>query len=86
MGRRKGEAVETHEYAAMVVRIVRAFSRRCADSDPEDLARLVAVQKELDAAIHIAVTGMRETYGFSWSEIGSALGITRQAAQQRFGK
>ena len=30
------------------------------------------------------VTGLR-TAGYSWAEIGNRLGITRQAAQQRFG-
>ncbi len=31
-----------------------------------------------------AVTGLR-AFGYSWAEIGSRLGITRQAAQQRWG-
>ena len=39
---------------------------------------------ELDTAIGQAVTGLR-AYGYSWADIGSRLGITRQAAQQRWG-
>ena len=39
---------------------------------------------EIDAAIGGAVTGLRD-YGYSWAEIGSRLGVTRQAAQQRWG-
>jgi len=31
-----------------------------------------------------AVKGLRE-HGYSWAEIGYRLGITRQAAQQRWG-
>jgi len=39
---------------------------------------------EIDTAIAQAVTGLRGS-GYSWAEIGSRLGITRQAAQQRWG-
>ena len=39
---------------------------------------------EIDTAIAEAVKGLR-TYGYSWAEICSRLGITRQAAQQRWG-
>ena len=40
---------------------------------------------EIDTAISQAVTGLRG-FGYSWAEIGSRLGITRQAAQQRWGQ
>ena len=40
---------------------------------------------EIDSAIGQAVTGLRG-FGYSWAEIGSRLGITRQAAQQRWGR
>ena len=40
---------------------------------------------EIDTAIGQAVTGLRG-FGYSWAEIGSRLGITRQAAQQRWGR
>jgi hypothetical protein len=39
---------------------------------------------ELDTAIQVAVTGLR-AFGYSWAEISSRLGATRQAAQQRWG-
>ena len=39
---------------------------------------------ELDAAIAEAVKGLRGC-GYSWAEIGSRLGITCQAAPQRWG-
>ena len=35
-------------------------------------------------AIAYAIGGLRE-FGYSWAEIGSRLGVTRQAAQQRWG-
>jgi hypothetical protein len=39
---------------------------------------------ETEAAIAEAVKSLR-TRSYSWAEIGSRLGITRQAAQQRWG-
>jgi hypothetical protein len=38
---------------------------------------------EIDTAIGQAVTGLRQ-FGYSWADIGSRLGITGQAAQQRW--
>lgn len=76
---------EDTEYAAMVRRQVRRLGDRLAAGDPFDLGEFVALQKELDAALEHAVDGQR-AHGFSWSAIGSPLGITRQAAQQRFRK
>ena len=40
---------------------------------------------EIDTAISQAVNGLR-AFGYSWAEIGTRLGITRQAAQQRWGR
>lgn len=73
------------DYAGMVRRIVRAYGRRIANSDPDDLALILAVRAELDEAIDNAVQGMRAS-GFSWAEIAAPLGMSRQAAQQRWGK
>ena len=78
-------AVETPDYVAMLCRMVRAAGRRIADGDPEDLALLLQVQAELDAAITAGVLGMRANTGRSWAEIGRALGVTKQAAAKRWG-
>ena len=75
---------ETPEYAQMVRRIIRGHGRRCADADPEDLAELIAMSLTLDEAVTTAVAGLRRN-GFSWAQIAAPLGITRQAAQMRFG-
>ena len=45
---------------------------------------MLGLADEIDAAMAEAVKGLR-AYGYSWAEIGSRLGITRQAAQQRLG-
>ncbi len=77
---------ETPEYAAFVRRAIRSHGRRVADADPEDLAELVAMHEVLTLAIDDAVLGMRAARSVSWAQIGRALGITRQAAQQRYGQ
>ncbi len=40
---------------------------------------------DLDHAIAEAITALRTRHGYSWADIGARLGITRQAAQQRWG-
>jgi hypothetical protein len=82
--KRPRRQIENDEYAAFVRRILRAYSRRVGDGDVEALALMVDLAEEIDAAIAKAVKGLRAR-GYSWAEIGSRLGITRQAAQQRWG-
>jgi hypothetical protein len=60
-----------------------------ADADPADQLALVRRAAEADRAagdlLQQAVNAARGA-GHSWSAIGGTLGLTRQAAQQRFGK
>jgi hypothetical protein len=81
---RRRDVIENDAYAAFARRIIRAHGRRIATGDVEALADLVRLSLDVDDAIHAAVTGLR-AFGYSWAEIGTRLGITRQAAQQRFG-
>ena len=82
---RAGRVVENGEYAAFARRVLRAYARRVADGDVEALTLMLGLSAEIDDAIAQAVTGLRQ-FGYSWAEIGSRLGITRQAAQQRWGR
>lgn len=75
-------AVETAPYTAFLRRAIRALGRRVADGDVEDLAELLRLRDELDAAAAIAVAGLHERY--SWQRIADVLGVTRQAAMQRW--
>ncbi len=77
--------VENDEYGAFARRVIRAYARRIAAGDIEALAAMTVLANDLDQAISDAVTGLR-TYGYSWAEIARPLGITRQAAQQRWGE
>ena len=82
---RRTRLVENDQYAAFARRILRAYARRVADGDVEALTLMLGLSAEIDTAISQAVTGLRAC-GYSWAEIGSRLGITRQAAQQRWGR
>jgi hypothetical protein len=81
---RRRDVVENDEYAAFVKRIIRAYARRVATGDVEALADMVGLSTQLDDAISDAVLGLR-AHGYSWAEIGDRLGVSRQAAQQRWG-
>jgi hypothetical protein len=82
--KRARPVVENDDYAAFAQRILRAYARRIGTGDIESLTLMTHLADELDTAIGEAVTGLR-AFGYSWAEIGSRLGVTRQAAQQRWG-
>lgn len=76
--------VENHDYAAFLRRALRAHGRRIANhGDVEALRQLVDLTNDLDDAITHAVTGLRR-HGYSWTDIATRLGITKQAAQERW--
>lgn len=78
--------VETTEFDAFARRILRAYARRVADGDVEALASLVTLSAEVDAVVRLAVAGLRrQPYCYSWDEIAVRLGVSKQAAQQRYG-
>ena len=82
---RAGRVRENDEYAAFARRVLRAYARRVADGDVEALTLMTDLAAEIDTAIGQAVKGLR-AFGYSWAEIGSRLGVTRQAAWQRWGR
>jgi hypothetical protein len=82
--KREKRQVETHDYAAFARRIIKAHAKRVADGDIEALRGLLALSSEVDAAVAEAVQGLRR-FNYSWSEIATRLGVSRQAAQMRWG-
>jgi hypothetical protein len=75
---------ETPDVSKAVVRLTRAIGNRIAtDGIPEYMIELVHVQAALDDAYRTAVEGLRRM-GFSDADIGGALGVTKQAVQQRW--
>jgi len=77
--------VENREFDAFARRILRAYARRVADGDIEALPALRDLASTVDIALQDAVTGLRQ-FGYSWAEIAARLGVTRQAAQMRWGQ
>jgi hypothetical protein len=74
---------ETSDLAAAAGRLVDRVGDRLAWEDAEDLRLLLDLEARLANAFVVAVAGMRRV-GISDREIGRALGITRQAVEQRW--
>ena len=82
--KRAKRTVENTEYVAFTRRILRGYARRVAAGDVEALRSMTALRADIDDATREAVRGLR-VFGYSWSEIASRLGVTRQSAQMRWG-
>jgi len=82
--KRDKRVVENDDYASFARRILRAYARRVGDGDIEALAALRQLCSEVDTATAEAVKGLRQ-FGYSWADIAARLGVTRQAAQMRWG-
>lgn len=82
--KRQRRVVENDEYGEFIRRVIRAYSRRVATGDIDAITDLAATADQIDDAIRAAITGLR-IHGYSWAEIAARLGVTRQAAQQRWG-
>lgn len=82
MSRRRGR-VELPEYAGMVRRLLRAYGARFAtEGDEPELVEMLEMRDRLNEAIVVATDHMLSRGSQSWTTIGRALGISRQAARQ----
>jgi FtsK/SpoIIIE family len=81
---RRTRPVENDEYAAFARRVLRAYGRRIASGDIDAITELSELAEEVESALGRSVLGLR-LLGYSWTEIGHRLGVTRQAAHQRWG-
>jgi hypothetical protein len=82
--RHRKRVVENDEYAAFIRRVLRAYARRVGHGDIDAITDMATVAQEVETAMRQAVKGLR-SLGYSWAEIAVRLGVTRQAAQQRWG-
>lgn len=75
--------VEHAAYASFIKRSLRAFGRR-AGQDVDALALLRDIGAEYNRVLDEAARECHKTW--SWGEIALRLGVTRQAAQKRWGR
>jgi hypothetical protein len=69
--------------AALVRNALNNFKLRVAAGRLDEFSELVALQADVEAAIAYAADRLHDQY--SWTEIGEAAGVSRQAAAQRWG-
>jgi hypothetical protein len=65
------------------VREFGSWNERPDDELLASLARVQAVVSQVDAAVHDRVAILRDR-GINWTRIGQALGVSKQAAWERF--
>lgn len=83
MAKREREAADM---AAMVDRVLRSLVKRAEAGDMDALVAIETVgRRSRIAGLRAAAALKAEPWNYSWGEVGHALSITRQAAQQRFG-
>ncbi len=81
-----GTHMEAAEYASFLARCVRALGRRAESGDVEALKELVSLRRTVTQTRDLAAVALHDKQGWSWGEVALALGISRQAAQQRWGR
>lgn len=87
MSKKPRREYEAPDMGAMLTRQARALVRRAAEGDLEAMSVLRAAEREMHDALVDAVTENRKgRNAYSWTEIGRELGISRQAAQQQYGR
>lgn len=85
MSKRRKRYTDTEDFGRMVERMLRAYGLRVGAADMDDLRQLMTIRELLDQITAEAVEQLRST-GYSWADVGEAMGVTRQAAQQRWGQ
>jgi hypothetical protein len=82
--KRAKRVVENDEYASFARRVLKAYARRVAAGDIAALRELAVFVSDVDDATRFAVAGLRR-FGYSWFDIATQVGVSKQAAQQRWG-
>lgn len=74
---------ETEEVVSGIRRQIRSLERRAAEEDPWTVDEMLRLRDELDAAAVRTVGRLRQT-GYTWHDIGFAIGVSPQTAFKRF--
>lgn len=81
------------ETLACIERLLAAIPKRVDfdEVDLPDVARMAGLHAKVEASLAATIRGLRKQRDWrdkpttSWGDVGRALGITRQTAQERFG-
>ena len=76
---------QADDVAAGISRMLRGLSRRAEGGDLEALRCLQDLDRTIGLELLRAAHGLHVQHGYSWTEIGLACGVSRQAAHQRWG-
>jgi len=82
--KRPKRVVENDEYADFLRRALAAYTRRVGQGDIDAITSFNALVAEAAEQLAEAVFLLR-VRGYSWTDVGTRLGTSRQAAQQRWG-
>ena len=76
---------ETPEVAKASMRFARALARRAEEGDTEALEGLAELALIVEGATATAMANLHGQ-GYSWQAIGDLMGVSKQAAHQRFNR
>lgn len=84
---RRAEPFDLEGWTKRQRHIVRAVMQR-VEKDSTDLsafAEMARLVKDMDDALGDLARTLHDQHDYSWTDFGDALGVSRQAARQRFG-
>ena len=82
--KRRRRRVENDQYADFLRRALYGYTRRVGQGDIDAIASFSALVAEAGEQLAEAVF-LLSLRGYSWTDISTRLGTTRQAVQQRWG-
>ena len=80
-GKRAERITETADFGQAALRMIRAMARRVGASDIAEFGLVWEIMHEAERAVFASITELRAK-GFSWAEIATETGQTRQGLTQ----
>jgi hypothetical protein len=62
------------------------ISTAVASNDPEEALRAVVALRQLADRLEAQAVATARRRGWSWSQLGDALGVSKQAVHQKYGR
>lgn len=76
---------DTDQLGDAVMRLINAVARRGMEGDLESLVQVLRMQGEAKDLAELVAFKLHHVHGYTWADIGRAAGISKQAAEQRWG-